>query len=51
MQTLRNRFNSQARQTYRDLLILWWLIFILIGQYRRMEREAAPKIRSTFRPG
>jgi hypothetical protein len=50
MQTLRDHFNSHAHQTYLDLLVLWWLIFLLIAQYRRMERELAPKFRPTFRP-
>jgi hypothetical protein len=49
MQTLKNHFNTQARQTYLDLLVLWWLIFLLIGQYRRMERELAAKPRPSFR--
>ena len=50
MQTLKDRFNSQARQTYLDLLVLWWLLFLLIAHYRRMEREFAFKPRPTFRP-
>ncbi len=49
MQTLKNRFNSQARQSYQDMLALWWLLFQLIAIYRRLERENAPKARVTYR--
>jgi len=49
MQTLKDHFNFQSRQTYLDLLVLWWLIFLLIGQYRRMERERSFKPRPSFR--
>ena len=49
MQTLKNRFNSQARQSYQDMLALWWLLFQLIAIYRRMERENAPNARVAYR--
>ena len=45
MQTLKDQFNFQARQRYIDLLILWWLLFVLIGQYRRLQNEVAYKIK------
>jgi hypothetical protein len=51
MQTLRNHFNFQARQQYIDLLILWWLLFLLIAQYNRLEKEIAYKPRPSFRLG
>ena len=45
MQTLKDQFNYQARQRYIDLLILWWLLFLLIAQYRRLQNEVTYKIR------
>ena len=45
MQTLKDQFNFQARQRYIDLLILWWLLFLLIGQYRRLQNEVTYQIR------
>ncbi len=49
MQTLKDHFNTQARQTYLDLLILWWLLFVLIRKYYRLQNEL---VRSdlTYRP-
>ena len=49
MQTLKDHFNFQSRQTYLDLLILWWLILLLIGRYHRMERERSFKPRPSLR--
>jgi hypothetical protein len=51
MQTLKDHFNYQAHQRYLDLLILWWLLFVLIGQYRRFQNEITYKPRPPFRFG
>jgi hypothetical protein len=40
MQTLKDHFNFQARHTYLDLLILWYLLFLLMAQVHRLEKEA-----------
>ncbi len=53
MQTLRDHFNYQARQTYLDLLVLWFLLLLLIARYRELESDIAyhaRKLPPSFRP-
>ena len=49
MQTLKEHFNAQARQTYLDLLVLWWLLLSLVLRFRRLENETNCKFRSPLR--
>ncbi len=42
MQTLKGHFNAQAQKRYLDLLVLWYLLYLLMVQYYRLEREATP---------
>ena len=53
MQTLKDRFNYQARQTYLDLLVLWFLLLLLIARYQELESHIAYQARKlppSFRP-